>query len=70
MANWRKVTAEQFLNQIDPAGDGWDEARVTFPDGLRREVWDVGGEETGEIAIYTAMRDPLMVPRDYPISVR
>lgn len=68
---WRKITAEQFLNGIDPLDLGWDEAYVRFPDtGARREVWDVGGDTTGEITIYTAMRDPLMVPRDYPIEVR
>ena len=72
MAKWRKITAEQFLKNDAPGDDGWDEAYVRFPDtGVRREVWDVGGDDlSGEIAIYTSLRDPLMVPRDYPIEVR
>lgn len=68
--SWRKVTAEQFLKQEDPTGDGWDEAFVRYPDGIRREVWDVGGDDDSEIAIYTSQRDPLMVSRSYPIEVR
>lgn len=66
---FRKITAEQFLNQDDP--DGWDEAFIRHPiTRVRREVWDVGGAETGAIDIYTSAAEPIVVPRDYPIEVR
>lgn len=53
------------------AGGDYDEAFIRHPEtGARRECWDVGGDDTGDIAIYTALADPIMVPRDYPIEVR
>ena len=67
---WRKITAEQYLTGGD-AGGNYDEAFIRHPEtGVRRECWDVGGDAAGEIAIYTALAEPIMVPRDYPIEVR
>lgn len=66
---WRKITAEQYLRNDD--AEGFDEARIVNPaTGMSREVWDVGETDNGQIAIYTAAAGPLIVPHDYPISVR
>lgn len=67
---WRKITAEQYFKNDDE--DGFDEAFIRCPlTGRRIEIWDVGREaDSGQIAIYTAAAEPIMVGPTYPIEVR
>lgn len=68
---WRTITAQQYFDGGNAGGD-YDEAFIRHPDtGTRREVWDVGCDKVGgEVAIYTALPDAILVPPHYPIEVR
>jgi hypothetical protein len=67
---WRKITADQYRLGTDE--EGFDEAFVQDADGWRREVWDVGCDldDDGNVIIYTASANPLLVRPEHPISVR
>jgi hypothetical protein len=66
---WRKITAEQYLNNDDAVG--FDEARIVDPAlGTSREIWDGGKLDDGRIMIHTASAEPLIVAPDHLISVR
>lgn len=71
MADWRTITADQYRIGGDAAGD-FDEAYIKDLAGWSREVWDVGcdHDENGNVVIYTAAADPLLVPPDHPVRVR
>lgn len=71
MSDWRTITAEQYMTGGVAAGD-YDEAFIRDHDGWWREVWDVGctTDEAGNVVIYTAAADPLLVAPSHPIRVR
>ena len=67
---WRKITADQYRTMSDP--EGFDEAFLVDPDsGWRREIWDCGEHlHKGQVVIYTALLDDILVDPDHPIFVR
>ena len=68
----RTITAQQYMDGGD-VDDGYDEAFVRHPDtGVRREIWDVGFErdEFGNVVLFTAAADPILVTPNTPIEVR
>lgn len=71
MSEWRTITADQYRVGGDASGD-FDEVFIKDANGFRREVWDVGidCDEEGNVHIYTAAAEPLVVPKDYPLRVR
>lgn len=71
MSEWRTITADQYRVGGDASGD-FDEAFIRDHAGRRHEVWDVGcdRDDAGNVYIYTAAADPLVVPPSHPIRVR
>ena len=67
----RTITAQQLMDGGEAGGD-YDEAFVRDPaTGTRREVWDVGCKLVdGNVVIYTALPNDILVPPRYPIEVR
>lgn len=69
---WRTITAQQYMAGGDAGGD-YDEAFIRHPDtGSLREIWDVGctHDEFGNVVIYTAAANPILVTPNTPIEVR